>query len=461
MLLLLTRKILFFYLFLVLSPCAWAAKWELTPSVSATYTYSDNINLSQNNRSGDAALSLNPRVLIKGEGGRIDLTADYGLQVIRYRDNSQSDEEFHSAGLDANIKLVPDSFHVETNARYGQQATSLTAAAIPQNNLAITSNRTNLLTYQIKPVYRGRIGNKADVQVDYTYDGVQYDNNSIQDQHVRNTNYHVGLNSTEAYSSFAWSLNHNRTDFNVQNNDDTYYSLTDLTLRYRIAPKLSLIAGGGDEENHISNSLLGPGDAYWSGGFSWVPTSRTSIEVTRGERFYGNSTTASILSAGKNIRFNLTYDESITTTTLILPSLYSVPGQPLVDVENELVLQEALNATLSGSTAKTDYGVTFNKRKITYQEAVNRENYSAYSVFWNWSITPRSTVGLNGTRQVTDFLVTNQEIILDSYELSFERSFGRRGTSSFQYTNYQSSSSNGLNDYKSNLYQFILTWNFR
>ena len=296
--LLLSRKILFFCLFLVLSPCVWAAKWELTPSVSTTYTYSDNINLTQNNRNGDAALSLSPRVLVKGEGGRIDLTADYALQVIRYRDNNQADEEFHSAGIDANFKLVPDNFHLETNARYGQQTTSLTASAIPQNNIAITSNRTNSLTYQIKPIYRNRIGGMANLQADYTYDGVRYDNSGIQEQHVRNLNQHIGLTSVAGYSSLGWSFDHNRTDFNVQDNGDSYHSITDLTLRYQVAPKLSLILSGGDEENHVSNSQLGTGDSYWSGGFLWAPTTRTSLEITHGERFFGDTTTASILNSG-------------------------------------------------------------------------------------------------------------------------------------------------------------------
>ena len=117
--------------------------------------------------------------------------------------------------------------------------------------------------------------------------------------------------------------------------------------------------------------------------------------------------------------------------------------------------------TLSGSTAKTDYGVTVDKRKITSQINLNREDFSTYSLFWNWRITPRSSIGLNGTRQTTDFLLTNQEQNLDRYELSFERAFGKHVSSSFQYTNYRSSSSNSLNEYKSNLYQFIVTWNFR
>ena len=459
--LLLTRKALFFYLFLVTSSSVWAAKWELTPSASATYTYSDNITLAQSNRSGDAALSLNPRIQVRGEGGRIDLAANYGLQVFRYRDNTQADDEYHSADFVANFKLLPDTFHVETNARYGQQAISLSSSPVPQNNAAITSNRTNSLSYQIKPTYKSRLGSTAAFQADYSYDGVQYDDNSIQERHVRNTSYHFGLSSTKAYRDLSWSLDHNRTDFGVQGDSNDYYSNTDLTLRYLIMPKLSLIASGGDEQNNVTNSQLGDGDTYWSGGFAWTPTSRTSVEVTRGERFFGNTTTASITSAGKRSSFNLTYDESITTISSIQADTNLIPGFVVLSIADDFILQEALHATLSANTAKTDYGLTVDKRKITYQTTINREDYSAYSVFWNWRISPRSSINLSGTRQVTDFITTKQKLILDSHEISFDRTIGNRGSSSLRYIHYENESSTGSNEYQSDFYEFTLTWSFR
>ena len=461
MLQLLTHRALFFYLLLATCPPVWAAKWEMTPSTSASYTYSDNINLVQNNRSGDAALSISPHVQVKGEGGRIEMTADYGLQVIRYRDNSQADDEFHSAGLIANFKLLPDTFQIETNARYGQQAISLTSSAVPQNNIAITSNRTNSLSYKIKPIYRSRIGNAAELQADYTYDGVKYDNKSIQDRDVRNTSYHVGLGSVENYSDLGWTLSHNRTDYGIQGSSNDYNSNTDLTLRYRMTQKLSLIASRGDEQNHVTNSQLGTGDTYWSGGFSWKPTSRTSVELTHGERFFGNTSTASITREGKRSRFNLKYDETITTTSSIQANTSLIPGFVVLSTVENFVLQEALHATLSGNTAKTDYGLTVDSRKITYQTTINREDYNAYSLFWNWRIAPRSTINLTGTRQVTDFVTAKQKQILDSYEASFKRVIGKHASSSLRYIHFENESSAGTNEYKSDFYEFTLAWTFR
>jgi len=456
-----SHRILFFYLLLISSTPVWAAKWELTPSISASYTYSDNISLSQTNHSGDAALTASPQIQVKAKGGHLDLEANYGMQVIRYRDNTQANDVYNTAGLAANFKLVPETFNVETSVRYGQQAISLTASPAPQNNVIISSNRTNTLTYQIKPVYKSRLGGLATLQADYSYQGLQYDNKSIQHRHVINSSYHVGLTSTRAYRDLSWSINHKRSDYDVQDNSNNYDSSTELGLNYRISSKLSLIASGGDEQNHVTSSQLGTGGTYWSGGFSWTPTSHTSVEVTHGKRFFGDSTSAAITRVSKRSRFNLTYNESLTTTSLVQSNTSLIPGYVVLAIVDDFILQKALYATLSANTARTDYGMTANQRKLTYQTSLKTEEYTAYSLFWNWRFTKRSSLHLSGTRQTTNFITTQEQLVTDSHEVSLEHSLGKYSSSSLRYINYKNESLTGTNEYTSNFYEFTLKWTFR
>jgi len=439
----------------------WAAKWEVTPSTSVDYTYSDNINLSQTNRVGDVAITASPQVQIKGKGGRVDLDAHYQMQVVRYRDNTQSNHIYNSASLAANYKIIPDSFNVETNARYGQQAISLTSSPVPQSNINISSNRTNTLTYQLKPVYKGRIGNTAQFLASFNYEAIDYDNTSIQQRHVVNTRYNVALNSTQAYKNLSWSLSQMRNNYGVQDNVDNYDSKTDLTLYYRVANKLSLIAGGGNEQNHIVGSQFGTGGSYWNGGILWQPTIHTSIEVRRWKRFFGDTTSVIATRQGKRSRFSLTYDENFTTTSRIQADTALIPGYVVLATVDEFILQKALYATLSAHTARTELGLTGDRRNLTYQKTLKTEEYTSYSLFLNWNFTNRTSVRISGSRQVSGFIDTQERLTLNSREISFNRSIGKKSSSSFRYINYNSKSFTGNNKYTANIYELTFNWVFK
>jgi len=439
---------------------ALAAKWEVTPTITADYIYTDNINLSTNNKTGDAVFALTPGISLSGKGGHVELEGSYNLQVIRYRDNNEADDEYHSGNLSANFKIVPETFNILTDARYGQQAISLTSSPVPPNNVPITTNRTNAFVYSVMPVYRTRVGGNTIFQADYRYEGVKYDSNAIADQDVNNSVTHVGLNSINQ-GRFNWLLNYTEKRFDLSGIQNDKYTKSEVSLRYSLTPRFTLIATGGDENNDISGSMLGTGDTYWGLGFAWQPGPRTSVELIRGERFFGKYTAATISQRWKRGNFSLAYEESISTTSSIQAETGLLPGFPVLPTTNELVLQKALHATLSGKTSKTEFGVTVDGREITYQTTLEREDYNTYELFWRWNISPKSTISLSGGKQIIDFITVDQENQLSNKDIIFDHAFGTRANAALQYSRYENQTTSGLNEYKSNFYSLNITITFR
>lgn len=443
------------------SPHLFAANWDLSPSVGATYSYSDNIELSQNDRKGDAITILNPKIHLTGEGSRLDFYSDYDMQIVRYRDNTQANDVLHSASVKANFKIQPDQFNIETIARYGQRPITLTSSPVPQNSLAISSNRTNTLLYSVHPKYKTRLGEKAILAADYMYEGINYDNSAIVDSRLRNSSYRLSIRSTESVYKLDWRLSHERKDFSLQKPNNNYYSKSEASLSYHITPKISFLVTGGDETNHVTNTRLGFGDTFWSAGITWTPSTRTSVTINRGKRFYGNSTSASINRKGKRSNFRLVYDESITTTSSIQAQTTLIPGYTILSVVDDFVLQKSLQANLTGNTAKTEFGLSVDKRNITYQLNLNEENYVSSNIFWKWHFTPRSTLIASVGRQTTKYLTTQQDVILDKNEFTYKRKIGKHASSYLRYTHYESQTSTNTNEYKSDFYELNFTWAFK
>jgi hypothetical protein len=437
-----------------------AEDWQISPAISAVYSYIDNVDLSANQKNGDAIISIIPEITAAKKSTRMDFAANYAVQVVRYRDNDQADNEYQSGGLLANFKFVPEKFQLETNAVYGQQPIAVATAPVPPNVGFISTNRTNVLTYYVKPILTLDHGKYVAFYADYTYEGFKADEVAAGNDHVKNTKEHVALENPKSSQRLAWSFDYQRNRFDITGADNQYTD-TKLSLAYRVTPWFSLIASGGKEENEVTNSLLGSGDTYWKAGFSWQPSTRTAVTITHGKRFFGDSTYASISHKRHRTEFSLSYDETLTSTASIQISNAGTPTTPLLPVVNDFVLQKAFYLKFSGKSSKTEYGINLASQKLTYQTSLAREDYNTGNIFFEWRTSPRNSIRLGAGRQEITLHDTNAKYYFDSREFKYSRNFSRRFSTTLTLANYENKSNTGLNEYTANYYGFTLTWRGR
>src|SRR5262245_49848037 len=102
---------------------AFAAKWDITPSISAGETYTDNVGLRTEGEdpSSDFVTTVTPGLSVRGTGGRATLSADYSLQRLQFLHQTQNNDFIHNLNSTGSIELWDKSLFLDGAAQIGQQ----------------------------------------------------------------------------------------------------------------------------------------------------------------------------------------------------------------------------------------------------------------------------------------------------------------------------------------------------
>jgi uncharacterized protein (PEP-CTERM system associated) len=277
-------------------------------------TYSDNVRLgraSNGSGSGDFISQVNPGLSMNGLGPRFNLSLNYTMNNLFYAQHSNLTRTRHQLNAIGTAELIEDMFFVDGRATMSQQNLSLTG---PQSldNINVTGNRADVRTYSISPYLRHRFKDLASAEVRYNLRQVTSDANALFNS--QGTGYSFALNSGSAFRTLGWGFNYsNQTvDFTRSNRSVDFERATG-TLRYQVTRQFGLIATGGYEKNSFISIRGSPSSPTWSIGFSWTPSERTSIAISGGQRFFGDTYSALARHRTRLTAWEASYDEGITT----------------------------------------------------------------------------------------------------------------------------------------------------
>lgn len=261
---------------LLLSQQAIAADWKISPSLNLNETYSDNIKLApRGSEKSDWVTQINPGISLTGTGSRLKANASYVMQNLYYMEGGGQDRTTHQLNANANAELVENLFFLDGQAGISQQNTSLLG---PQavDNVNATGNRTEVRTYSISPYLRHRFSSFASSEIRYTHGEVSTGTSGLSDSQMDSIQF--SANSGTAFRPLGWGLNYsNRKAVNLDS------ELLNGNLRYLITKSLSLTATGGYERHNYISIGTKPKDSFWTAGFSWAPSPKTNIDISRGE----------------------------------------------------------------------------------------------------------------------------------------------------------------------------------
>ncbi len=303
---------------LLLSFHSGAADWTITPTLGLKETYTDNVRLTHDNKQSDFITQINPGISLTGTGPHLTADARYVMQNIFYVEENNHNATNHRLNANANAELLDDLFFVDAKASIAQRSISSFG---PQttDNTNITNNSTNVKTYSISPYLLNHYQNFASSELRYTHDSVSTTNSgSAVSSGLSNSQSDKILMSLRSGTDFrilGWGLNYNkqRIDFNSGQTVDLESYGGDL--RYLITPHFGLTASGGEEKNnYLSLAGKSSGGPYWTAGFEWNPSQRTSIAANAGKRLFGNTSSLKADYRSRRTYWNVRYDEGITTT---------------------------------------------------------------------------------------------------------------------------------------------------
>ena len=424
---------------------AAAADWTVTPNLTLSERYTDNVNLAPSGqpRESDFITEVRPGVQFSKEGARLKVRVNYSLQSLTYLNNSNYNAINHQLNAAANAELLKDFLFLDANTAISQQNINA-LGPVGFGNTNATNNLTTVGTYSISPYIRKRFDSFADANLRISQSGIYYNSqgisNTVSDSVVG------ALTSGSSFNDLFWGLNYSYNKNKNQLVPDTEFETTSATLGYALTRKFRVNATAGQERNNyvsLSGSKIdGP---FWNAGFTWTPTSRTSVAATYGHRFFGRTYSFDLSERTRHTSWHAGYSENLTTSsatslsaTLVgsyfactappqgmnfvvatnsnnsisyiifvpadtqppsgygcFPTTYSAYGinQSLV---NEVFILKNLTAGVGVNVGKSNYNLDIYSMRRDLQTSGNYDRQSGVNAGWNWHFAPFTTFSLTG-----------------------------------------------------------------
>jgi uncharacterized protein (PEP-CTERM system associated) len=316
---------------LLAAPAAQAA-WQFSPTLGVRETYTDNVNLQTRELAESRWITeLSPGFNLTNVTPRFSLRMDYQLSLYAYSGTRPANTQHNQNRLAADTKarLLEELLFLDATASVSQQASSAFGPQVNGNGYA-DANRNEVRTYRISPYLVHNFGASANGQLRYSHDSVSTDNIGMRRSDADSIT--ASLSSGSSFRRVGWDavLMHQNMDDTVpartaaaedtqqHSKVDTYNS----NLRYLMSPQLSLNGNiGYDRYDYDTLGGRTQGAGYGL-GLSWTPSSRTSIVLNGGHRFYGPSYALNLQHRSRGTVWNVTYNDAVTNTRsqFLLPS---------------------------------------------------------------------------------------------------------------------------------------------
>jgi len=293
-----------------------SAQWTVQPSVSVFETYTDNVDLRDDDvASAQWITEVRPSVRITGESRRLKASAFASWGQYAYSDkdsvrNPTDSQRRYAADLTGTV--VDQKLYVD--ARASRDRRSVLPFGPSADNTPFTrDNQTDVKTWSVSPYLVHRIGRDATMQLRYTRDSVD---SGLRNLFGTSTGDTVLLNLASAADlrGLGWGLNYVRQDIDNRLVGESSTETVSGSLRYRFSRVWTATATAGYDRYDFE----GPGPESkgrsWSVGGIWTPSTRTSVQASVGRHLYGQTGSLSATVRARRMVWDIQYGDSITSS---------------------------------------------------------------------------------------------------------------------------------------------------
>ena len=272
------------------------------------------------------------------------------------------------------------------------------------DNFSITDDRGTVSKLSISPYFLHQIGNGLSSELRYRYDDLEGDKGIVTNSTIQSVA--LKMDSGNLAGRWQWSLNARTSEVDYQSeSDQTHYS-TDIGLSRHVFSRTIVSLHGGTEKVEYHPKTVGEtGGDYWMLGIDFQPGKRTSLSLTAGERYYGESFSLSLQHKARRAQLGLDYIEDLTNRSLVQLE------QQFVQVGNTITLEEypvlntdvILRKTLSGHmewhSAKSTISLRASDTDYDYQTSDSTERTQSTQASWQWRTSQNMAFNLSGYYQ--------------------------------------------------------------
>ncbi|MCG5512108.1 TIGR03016 family PEP-CTERM system-associated outer membrane protein [Ectothiorhodospira shaposhnikovii] len=447
---------------------AQAGSWDLTPRVSVSQTYTDNVNLAprSEDKESDSVSQLNTGFSLQRSGGRTDLSLGYNLQSLAYWEDDGRNTVYHQFAGTSTTTLIRETLFLDASASYGQQLRD-SRDGFAGDNIS-TGARSDVARYSLSPYWRQGFGSFATGELRYTWDKVDYQSGGITSNNSENQRIQATLDSGPRFTTVGWALSYSWDKSAYDDGTDVTLESLEALVRLNISPQFSVYAAGGDERNRYNRAAeaADPDDTFWRAGFTWLPGPRTSLDAFYGERFFDDTYGLTFSHRFRHATWQVNYSESLASLNRVefVPFLI-VDGQtglPVVDDDGfpifflfpELVpdayISKRLNISVSGQRSKLSWGLAAAREERLYQTDRGDQEINSFSANLGWRVAPRTQATLSSQWQRSDYDLDNRKDDLWNVGLGLSRTLGANTSAAIEYRYQERDSNQDDFDYQEN-----------
>lgn len=289
-------------------PAAQALDWRFEPSVRASATYTDNANHSEHDPKDALILTATPGFSLASTGTRrVQAALRYGLTGVARFGEKENTDLFHRLNATGNAELVEDFLFIDGNARISQELISLFGS--PAEAETDASNRATVGTYSISPYIQKRLGTFANALARYSHSGTIFENDASSRATLNA--FTAALTSGTRFNNASWGLNYSISKAEYNDLPDATFESVSATAGYALTRKFRVFGTVGEDRNDYLSFTETDG-SFYSLGFGWSPSRRTSIEAAAGERYFGKTFSFAGSHRTRLSRWTLSYSESVS-----------------------------------------------------------------------------------------------------------------------------------------------------
>lgn len=460
---------------LMSSTATSAADWRVTPTFSVLETYSDNVNLSSQNQKSGFTTQIAPGVTVSGKSvGRVKLDVNYSLQDVISLGEVQRNRLYHQLAGTANAELVDQTLYMDARANIGQQNISYLGPQGTDTTTGDTSNITTVSTYSLSPYLRHKFGSVATGEARVTHDQVFYSSGGVANS--TSNAVALNLNSGQSFNDVFWGLNYKNSKITSDiSQSDRESKSTSGTLGYNLTPKFRLFTSAGNETNTYATAPgASTGGSFWSAGFGWTPTDRTSIQASYGRRFFGKTYSLDLSHRTRMTTWSAKYSQDVTDTRTVAlrpvtgvvvyttpqgqPYYYVDPvtGKPLLTTQNvpflsnDVYINKLFTASVGINSGKSNVALTAYNSVREFQVSGNSDRQYGGNAAWTLRLNPllSSSVSAGWNRVLAPASSLQNDLWI--VRLSLIRQFLPGTTGSVELRHQERTSNQANSDYTEN-----------
>ena len=446
---------------LMLAYTTTSPAWQFTPEVNAGLIYTDNVELAPDNEEEELILELGAGFSAERQGGRLNSTINYSVQGLAYAEDDRRNEAFHQLDASATLAVSPEQFFIEGDSSISQQLIDRRRGG-SANNVFTNDNRLTVFTASVGPRLEQRIGDSLFLQANARTAIVEEleSDSSTTAADVDSTQNSVAasLGNIPDGQSLQWTLQYEQIRTDSENDDETRQETASLTLLYPVSRTVSLLGVAGEERNTFARNANSdePDGSFWEAGVIWQASAQDAIELRRGERFFGDTTTFSWQHEARRLTSDISYNEDVTTTTQNLIS----GGNGLTQITGEASISKQLNAGLSYSLPRSTVSVNIYETRNEFQLTLTEDRTQGMTSGWLWDVGSRTQLSIDLTLEHGEFNNRVDENDSVDFDVEVSRRLGPKTTATLGYAYSELESNIVANEYEANTLTFTFNRTF-